>query len=77
MEDNANIDKVNIEKLIKSVGYKHYFLKKKKEIKNKLKIFLRKPGPSLLEVRIKMGSMKDLSRPKNLIKIKKNFVNSF
>ena len=75
---STNIDKVNIEKLIKSVGYKYYFLlKKKREIKNKLKIFLRKPGPSLLEVRIKMGSMKDLSRPKNLIKIKKNFVNSF
>ena len=75
---STNIDKVNIEKLIKSVGYKHYFLlKKKQEIENKLKTFLKKPGPSLLEVRIKMGSMKDLSRPKNLIKIKKNFINSF
>jgi len=75
---STNIDKVNIEKLIKSAGYKNYFLlKKKEEIENKLKIFLKKPGPSLLEVRIKIGSVKDLSRPKNLIKIKKNFMNSF
>ena len=75
---STNIDKVNVEKLIKSVGYKNYFLlKKKREIENKLKIFLKKEGPSLLEVRTKIGTIKDLSRPKNLIKIKKNFINSF
>ena len=39
-----------------------------------IKKFLITKGPSLLEVKIQNGSLKNLSRPKNLIDIKKKFM---
>ena len=68
-------ENLNFEKIVKGSGYKKYFyLDKKKKIKNILKKFLISSGPSFLEVNIKLGSMKKLSRPKNLIKIKNKFM---
>ena len=39
-----------------------------------VKNFLRKKGPSLLEVKIQTGSINYLTRPKNLILVKNNFM---
>jgi hypothetical protein len=39
-----------------------------------LKYFLKSKGPSFFEVKIRSGSIKNLTRPKNLIKIKEDFI---
>ena len=36
--------------------------------------FISSKGPSLLEVKIKNGSLKNLSRPENLLSIKEKFM---
>lgn len=70
-----NSDKINFKKLSFSLGYKNYFLiKKKTDIKKINKIFNLKKGPSLIEVLISNGTFSKLSRPKNFIQIKKNFM---
>ena len=38
------------------------------------KNFIKTKGPSLLEVKINNGALDNLSRPKNLIKIKERFM---
>ena len=43
------------------------------KVDKNLRKFIKANGPSLLEVKIKNGSLKKLSRPKNLLKIKENF----
>ena len=71
----TNIDKVNFENLTKSIGYKKYIiLKNKKDLKKKLKVFLQSKGPIFMEILISQGSVKNLMRPKNLLKIKRNFI---
>ena len=66
---------VDLKKLSSSVGYKNYFIiKDKKNIRSKIKSFIKAKGPSLLEVKINNGSLKNLSRPKNLTKIKDQFM---
>ena len=66
---------INFKKLVKSVGYKKYFkINDQKNLKVSLKKFLNSKGPVFLEVIISKGSIKNLSRPKNLILIKKNFM---
>lgn len=74
----TNIDKIEIQKLILACGYRNYYkVYNKSEIKKKLKKFLDSNGPSFLEVKIKTGSIDNLKRPKNLIDIKKKFMDSF
>tara|TARA_Y100000816_G_scaffold289387_1_gene275744 strand:- start:77 stop:1180 length:1104 start_codon:yes stop_codon:yes gene_type:complete len=71
----TNIDKFNIKNFVLSAGYKNYFLiDNKKKIDKVLKKFITINGPTLLEVRIKQGSIKNLGRPKNLKKIKQVFM---
>ncbi|MDC3152577.1 phosphonopyruvate decarboxylase [Pelagibacteraceae bacterium] len=66
---------IDFKKLSKSIGYKHYFqIDDKKNIKLKIKNFIKSRGPSLLEVKISNGTLDNLSRPKNLIKIKERFM---
>jgi phosphonopyruvate decarboxylase len=68
-------NKINLNLLSKSIGFKKfYFLKEKKKINITLKKFINSKGPSFLEVRVKKGSLKKLSRPKELLKIKKYFM---
>ena len=63
--------------LSKSLGYKNYFLlRKKNEINEILKKFLKSSGPSLLEVKIISGTIKNLLRPKNLKKQKEKFLDN-
>jgi phosphonopyruvate decarboxylase len=67
--------KVNFKSISKGCGYKNYYLAKNKLSFNKnLGYFLKLKGPSFFEVYIKAESMKNLSRPKNLIKIKEDFI---
>jgi phosphonopyruvate decarboxylase len=74
---NQKIDtfRVNFKNISKSFGYKNYYLAKNNLsfIKN-LKYFLKSKGPSFFEVYIRSESPKNLSRPKDLKKIKENFV---
>jgi phosphonopyruvate decarboxylase len=74
---NQKIDtlKVNFKNISKSFGYKTYYLSKNNLsfIKN-LRKFLKLKGPSFFEILIKSQSIKNLSRPKNLLRIKKNFI---
>ena len=69
-------DGINFKNLTKSLGYKNYFkITKNSEIRKITNKFIKVKGPSFLEVKIMEGSMKNLVRPKNLISIKKSFMN--
>ncbi len=67
--------KVNFKNISKGFGYKNYYLAKNNLSFNKnLKYFLKSKGPSFFEVHIRSESIKNLSRPKDLIQIKENFI---
>jgi phosphonopyruvate decarboxylase len=67
--------KVNFKNISKSVGYKNYYFAKNNLSFNKnLKYFLKSKGPSFFEIYIRSKSIKNISRPKDLIKIKENFI---
>ncbi len=71
----TNSQNINFEKLVYALGYKKYFLMNaKSKIKTSLQKFLKSSGPSFLEVKIEMGSIKDLIRPKKLIMVKNNYL---
>ncbi len=71
----TNSDNLNFKRLIEGAGYKKFFLvKNKKNINKILKKFLNCKGPCFLEVKIKEGAPRELTRPKNLIEVKKAFV---
>ena len=72
---STNAKGINFRQLSYSVGYKKYFqITNLIGIQGNIKKFIKSKGPSLLEVRIRNGSLKNLSRPKNLIKIKEKFM---
>ena len=74
----TNIEKLNIKKLIFSAGYRNFFkISKKNQLNLILFKFLKSKGPSFLEITIKPGSINNLTRPKNLIEIKKKFMKNF
>jgi phosphonopyruvate decarboxylase len=67
--------KVNFKNISKSFGYKNYYVAKNNlSFIQNLKDFLKSKGPSFFEVYIRSESIKNLSRPKDLIKIKENFI---
>ena len=67
-------DKIKFDKLVNGLGYKKYFIiKKNNNYKSIIKKFIKSSGPSFLEVKTSVGSLKNLIRPKNLINVKKNF----
>ncbi len=71
----TNSENLNFRKVTEGSGYKKYFLiKNKNQITKILKKFLKCAGPSFLEVKIKQGTLKELTRPKNLEKVKKTFI---
>ena len=73
---STNIEHVNLKLFAKSVGYKKYFyLSQKNKALRTIKSFLSYNGPSFLEVDIKINKKEnDLPRPKNLIKVRDNFL---
>jgi phosphonopyruvate decarboxylase len=67
--------KVNFNNISKGFGYKNYYFSKDNlSFDKNLKYFLKSKGPSFFEVYIRLESIKNLSRPKDLIKIKENFI---
>lgn len=71
----TNAAGIDFKRLSKSIGYKNFYkIINKKSLEKILKKFVKSKGPSLLEVTISNGTLKNLSRPKNLIKIKENFM---
>ena len=71
------IEKINLKDFSKSLKFKNYHLiKNPKKMQKKINSFIKCKGPSFLEVRIKNKSINDLERPRNLIKIKKNFMSN-
>lgn len=72
------INNMDIKLFSKSLGFKNYFETKEKQNFTKVfNKFYKSSGPSFLNVFIKEGSIKNLSRPKNFLNIKKKFQNSF
>jgi len=66
---------IDFEKLSKSIGFKSYFkISSLKNLKNNIRTFVKKSGPSFLEVRIKSRNIKNLDRPKKFLEIKKKFM---
>jgi len=64
----------NFKKLSLSCGYSKYFFSNSlSDFKKKYALFLKSNGPSFYEIKISSGSLKNLERPNNFIKIKKNF----
>ena len=71
----TNAAGIDFKKISIGVGYKNFFkIKGERDLKSVLKKFIKVKGPSLLEVRIKNSTLKNLTRPKNLIKIKEKFM---
>jgi phosphonopyruvate decarboxylase len=71
----TNAKFINFKLLSKSLNYKNFFqIKFRKELNSRLNEFLKKDGPSLLEVLIKNKSSNNLMRPKNLIYLKNKFM---
>ena len=70
----TNAIDIDFKNFSKSIGYKNYFKITTHNYIKILKKFVKLKGPSLLEVRISNGALKNLSRPKNLITIKNKFM---
>ena len=71
------LDNINLKQIISAFKFDNYYLiKNKKELKKKLNDFLKSKKRSFLEVKMSNSNRnKNLGRPKNLIGIKKNFMN--
>jgi phosphonopyruvate decarboxylase len=68
-------DNINFEKLSKSLGFKKYYqIKNNKNLKKKIQKFLSGGTLDFLEVKVSYSKIKNLPRPKNLIKIKNLFM---
>ena len=69
---------MNLKLFAKSIGYKKYFyLENKLNLSRVLKRFLKSSSSCFLEVNIKKNDKENkLPRPKNLLKIKKDFLKS-
>ena len=73
---NTYANNVNFEKLSKSFGFKKFFsITNKKNLKKNIQNFLDSNKLSFLEVKISNSKIKKLPRPKNLIKIRNQFMN--
>ncbi len=66
--------KLNFKKISQAFNFKNYELIKSKKDVKKLTQILKKDGPIFVEVKIKNKSIENLKRPKQLLKIKKNFM---
>ena len=71
----TNLENLDLNKLSKSCGYKNYFFLDNEKIMNRTILdFLKSKGRSLLEVKIKLGTIQNLGRPKKLNFIKSKFM---
>ena len=73
---NTFSDDINFKNFSKSLGFKNFTLiDNKKNLRQKIKNFLSSKDLSFLEVKVSNSKINNLPRPKNLIKIKKEFMN--
>ena len=69
-------DNINFEKLSKSLGFKKFYtVNNSKNLEKKIKNFINIKTASFMEVKVTNSKIKKLPRPKDLIKIKKEFMN--
>ena len=72
----TNSEKINFKNLSSSIGYKKYMcIDNKINLERKIIKFLRSRGPTFLEIKTKIGTLKNLKRPTNFLDIKKKFMN--
>ena len=72
---NTHTENINFEKLSKSLGFKRFYcIKNNQNIKKKIKEFLLGDSLNFLEVKVSNSKIKNLPRPKDLIKIKNQFM---
>ena len=70
-----NFIRTNLEKITKGLGYSKYLkVRNKKDLKRSISYMMRYKGTIFLEILVKKGSIKNLGRPNNFIKIKENFL---
>ena len=68
-------DDINFKKLSYSLGFKNFYsIKSDKNLKKNIQKFLKDKSLSFLEVKVSNSKIKNLPRPKDLIKIKKLFM---
>ncbi len=69
-------ENIQFKKLIDSFGYKSYKkIDEKNNLSKEIKKFLKLRGPSFLEVKTSIGTLANLTRPNNLIRVKNDFKN--
>ena len=72
---NTYANKVNFEKLSKSIGFKKFYcIKSRKNLEKTIISFLKNKKLSFLEVKISNNKIEKLPRPSNLVQIKKKFM---
>ena len=68
-------EQINFKNLSLSLGFKNYFkIDNKKDLKKIINKFYKSNGPDFMEVKINNETLPNLKRPKDFIKIKKNFM---
>ncbi len=71
----TNSEKIDFKMMSKSLGFKKFYkIKYKKDIDQNLKKIITNSNNCFVEVLVKNTELKNLPRPHNLIKIKKNFM---
>ena len=73
-DQKINLKQINYKLLVKSLGFKKYFYVQNKSLLS-INQFLKSSGPSFLHVKVKIGTLKNLYRPKNFQFLKKSFLN--
>ena len=72
---NTYADKIDFQKLSKSLGFKYFYsITNENGLEKKIKNFLCNENLGFLEVKVGRSKIKNLPRPKNLIKIKNEFM---
>tara|TARA_Y100000389_G_scaffold63634_1_gene59677 strand:+ start:4045 stop:5142 length:1098 start_codon:yes stop_codon:yes gene_type:complete len=73
---NTYANDIDFNKLAKSIGFKKFYsIKSKHDLRKNIKNFLNSKKLSFLEVKVTNSKIKNLPRPKDLIKIKNQFMN--
>ncbi len=66
---------INYEKISEGLGFKKfYFVNNLKDLDYKVRKFIKSSGPSFIHVKIAIGTLDNLVRPKRFKEIKKNFM---
>ena len=69
------ISSMNLEKFSKSIGFKKFYsIDSSRNLSKKIKNFINSKTLSFLEVKVANSKIKNLPRPKDLIKTKKEFI---